>query len=120
MKQFIYFAQTGDAIKIGVTIDLKQRLSELQCGCPTTIKYIYTMPLNKDGITEEGLHEKFSSYRLRGEWYKAQPILACLPLKISISQRAVITTVQEMDRAWDIKMEGEVDRLILEHRNRFK
>ena len=119
MKQFIYFAQAGDAIKIGITVDLRNRLSELQVGSFIEINYVHTMPSNK--IEEQQLHEKFNKYKIRGEWYKAEPILKYLGITPTTYVRlSKIKSEEQMDAAWNKKMEGEVDRLIIEHRNRFK
>lgn len=114
MRQYIYFAQTENAIKIGMTKDLKQRLTELQCGCPTLIRYIYTT-LVRYNMKEEKLHDKFYEYRLRGEWYQAQPILKYLDTIPTYIRLNKITSEEQMNVAWKAKMKGEVERSIIKH-----
>jgi len=116
MAKFIYFMQAGNAIKIGASGNLQERLVACQRSCPIEIKYIYTENTStKYRMIEHGLHKKFKKYRIRGEWYKAQPVLEYLATIIPINE---VTSEKQMDVAWGIKMEEEVEKLVIEHRNR--
>lgn len=66
----IYFIQSRDAgpIKIGYTTDIKRRLSALQLAHPEKIKVLACTDGTRE--TEAELHKKFSSARIRGEWFK--------------------------------------------------
>ncbi len=73
---FIYFVQgeSGGPIKIGYTTDIKGRLSSLQTGYPDTLVLLGAFAGNT--TDEYSLHEEYSPYRMRGEWFKpAEPIL---------------------------------------------
>lgn len=67
---FVYFVQgeNGGAVKIGYTIDIKVRLKQLQTGYPDNLKILTIFPGSQ--ADEQSLHEKFSEYRLHGEWFK--------------------------------------------------
>jgi hypothetical protein len=63
-------------IKIGKTTNLKQRMRDIQTGCPLEIKQIYAIlsefELEVIGL-EQLLHKLLKSNRLRGEWYFGTP-----------------------------------------------
>lgn len=67
---FVYFIQgeSGGAIKIGYTQDVKARLKSLQTGHPDVLVLLACFPGNQSD--ERDLHEKFDAFRLRGEWFK--------------------------------------------------
>jgi len=70
VKGLVYFLQAGGSggpIKIGFTTDLKDRFKDLQTACPFRLSIIYA---RKGTIKDEKLlHEKFSKYNLRNEWF---------------------------------------------------
>lgn len=53
-------------IKIGRTIDIKSRISTLQCGAGIPLEVLATI----DGDVERKLHIKFARYRKHGEWFE--------------------------------------------------
>lgn len=60
--------------KIGKTINIKKRLSGLQCGNSDDliIKYLYNTP--NDHAYEIQLHDRFENNKVRGEWYTFEDI----------------------------------------------
>jgi hypothetical protein len=65
----VYFIQCGQGgpIKIGISDDLPRRLSKMQADCPFEMIVLGIMP---GGVEEEmALHERFSAFRIRGEWF---------------------------------------------------
>ncbi len=74
----IYFARQDrtDLVKIGYTYGApSRRLSELQTGQPGLL---HLMGLaDGDEATERGWHARFASSRVRGEWFRITPPLAC-------------------------------------------
>jgi len=76
----IYFIQCSGtcAIKIGhVSLDeADSRRRELQCGNPSELVLLGTMP--GDLGTERQLHERFAAARIRGEWFRPVPDLLLL------------------------------------------
>jgi hypothetical protein len=73
---FVYFirGESGGPIKIGYTTDITKRLNTLQTGYPDTLKLLALVP----GSTKDELilHEEFTEYRMRGEWFKpVEPLL---------------------------------------------
>lgn len=64
----VYFAEAGGLIKIGVTENVKARLSSLQTGCPSPITLIKVIRGGRK--TEERIHKRFSHLRTKGEWFQ--------------------------------------------------
>jgi transposase len=65
----IYFIQSGEngPIKIGITSNLKSRLSAMQSDCPFKLKLLASFSGSKED--EISLHSEFSDCKLRGEWF---------------------------------------------------
>ena len=76
-KKDLYIIQsykTG-AIKIGVSCDLKNRLRNIQTGCPYKIKVL--LVLKDMGSIEKSLHSKLKKWSTRasgGEWFKYESL----------------------------------------------
>jgi hypothetical protein len=70
LNSFVYFIQgeSGGAIKIGITQDIKKRIAGMQTGHPDTVIELAIIP--GDTFMESYIHEMFKEYRLRGEWFK--------------------------------------------------
>lgn len=69
----IYFISDGEFVKIGKSYDPEKRLHGIQTGNPKKLTILKTIKEagEEGGIyTEVGLHEKFSSYRVNGEWFE--------------------------------------------------
>ena len=64
----IYFIRQDDKVKIGYTEDINNRLSQLKTGSP----YELTVALLIEGDYDKKkeLHDTFSDFRIRGEWYE--------------------------------------------------
>lgn len=65
-KQQVYFIQDGNRVKIGVSVDPKQRLQELSTG-NYGISLIGSCPGGID--LERELHHQFKEHNIGGEWY---------------------------------------------------
>lgn len=74
-ERWVYFIQVGEAgpIKIGITKDVKSRLSNLQCGHTEALRLLHHMA--GTGTDEAALHERFHSLRISGEWFRPDPAL---------------------------------------------
>ena len=55
------------ACKIGFTDSLKNRLTQLQIGCPDALIVHFLVDGSKSN--EKQLHEKFKQFKMRGEWF---------------------------------------------------
>ncbi len=70
---YVYFIHSGDAIKIGKSINPEKRLASLQTSHHRPLRLLATM---KGGVAEEsGLHARFGQIRLSGEWFEDAPEL---------------------------------------------
>lgn len=65
----VYFVRSGEALKIGLTSDLPQRLQTLQNASATRLVLLLTLP--GDIKVERHYHSKFAHLRLEGEWFRA-------------------------------------------------
>lgn len=71
----IYFIQVGDdgPIKIGFSFRADFRYDYLQTASPFPLALLGTM---EGGLPEErALHQKFSKYRIRGEWFESDTVI---------------------------------------------
>ena len=73
--QQVYFAQNAvdAAIKIGVSICPRKRVSDMLTGSAHEIILLGSIPGGTE--LEKMLHARFASDRLRGEWFRASPLL---------------------------------------------
>jgi hydrogenase maturation factor HypE len=67
MKNKVYFAAVDDRIKIGTSENVEQRLQQINSFLLEPIRLIGTV----DGSypLEAALHERFSKFRIKGEWF---------------------------------------------------
>ncbi len=64
-----YFIQGGGFLKIGIAKNPRQRLRELQTGCPYALELIAAF--RGDTETEKLLHRRFAHLHSQGEWFRA-------------------------------------------------
>ena len=65
----LYVAQYNESFKIGVTNNVKNRMKQLSCGCPT-IKCIYESNFLSNAFDIETiLHNKYKDKNIGGEWF---------------------------------------------------
>lgn len=71
----VYFLANPEthAIKIGHATDPRERLHRLQVGCPSTLQLLGVIPGGR--TRERALHRAWRHFRLRGEWFRAEPRL---------------------------------------------
>lgn len=100
----VYFIQDeGVDIKIGFSErDPMARLSAMQTGNPRELRLLAFMDGSRS--TEAMLHEKFSEFRVRGEWFRPEPYLLGF-----ISAVALISRHGEPERSSDVSSFG-IDR----------
>lgn len=66
----VYLCKTGSYYKIGVSRRVKQRVSTLQSSNPEELELIGILDVKHPWLVEMFLHEVFSEYNVRGEWFK--------------------------------------------------
>lgn len=68
-REFVYFIESDDAIKIGYSTDMYKRLADLRTGSNGHLSLIdYALAARP---IERELHRILASERLTGEWFKA-------------------------------------------------
>ena len=70
---FVYIIETNNKYKIGIAGDLSNRVRQITTSSPyqVTVLYYHKMNSRKSAIEKEKLlHDKFSTKRLRGEWFE--------------------------------------------------
>lgn len=72
----VYFMVADRFVKIGWTVDLRNRLRELQTGCPFTLAL--RAAISGGQPLEAELHRRFRAYRVRSgnEWFRLEGELA--------------------------------------------
>ena len=96
-KCYVYFAQAGASVKIGVADNIDKRLKDLQTGNPIKIRLIAYIPaLSKAHAyqIEHGLHRKFISYNVNGEWFHRTMI----PKMLDIKEKVVWKDANDAER----------------------
>jgi hypothetical protein len=73
----VYFvqAQALGLIKIGVAVDPKIRLGDLQCGSPDALAMLGVIWSEDAQGLEGSLHRRFRDHRRHGEWFAPVPAL---------------------------------------------
>lgn len=66
---FLYLLENGGYHKIGITSNLRKRVSVLQSGSPHEIVVVAANEVEDRLLWEKRLHEIFIEYHHRGEWY---------------------------------------------------
>lgn len=69
----IYFIQCGDAVKIGKSNNVRNRLSQLESGNHQELKIIFTA--EGDLSEERYLHSLFRDHRIKGEWFRFDEVI---------------------------------------------
>lgn len=75
-KSVVYMVgmEGSDAIKVGFASDLCARLIGMQVGTPSKLKVIAVF--EGDRTSEINLHRELQEHHVRGEWFKADAVLA--------------------------------------------
>jgi len=69
LKVYFIADRKAGAFKIGITKNVNKRLQELQTSSPNKLEVIEVIE-NATHYTEQMLHERFKSSRLKGEWFR--------------------------------------------------
>lgn len=69
----VYFIESGDFIKIGVSGSPELRLKSLQTSSPNELKILAT--ISGTDVEEKRIHHLFDQDRQQGEWFSKTPAL---------------------------------------------
>lgn len=71
MAGWVYFIQSvdGGPVKIGYAKDVEKRLGHLQSGSPVILQVVLKIESDMPIRLEQELHQRYSRYRIRGEWF---------------------------------------------------
>ena len=67
MTEFVYAIECRGHVKIGVSVNPKSRAGKVSADCPFETVLRGFVPGGYD--LEHDLHERFSEYRVKGEWF---------------------------------------------------
>ncbi len=73
MDTNIYFIKKDDEIKIGRSVDIERRISELQIANSIELTLLYKIE-NVPEFFESHVHSMCSRFHIRGEWFKMDVI----------------------------------------------
>jgi hypothetical protein len=75
-NRFVYLIGCNDYVKIGIATNVKKRFSSLQTASPTPLKLLKSWQCNDASTQEFRLHQKYKSFRQKGEWFRlSDPVL---------------------------------------------
>lgn len=66
----LYFVRCGPFVKIGIAADVRKRVKDMEMHNPYDLEITHVM-LGKRKEEKE-LHQRFSAYRHKGEWFRYQ------------------------------------------------
>ena len=69
----VYLLQAGQHFKIGMTINLDKRLTQIKLQLPFPVTLIHTIQAAHPVQAESHWHRRFASLRLNGEWFALGP-----------------------------------------------
>lgn len=88
---YVYFIRDGVGhIKIGIAQNVENRLKALQTSnaCDLEIYKIFKVDSRYDAKSlEKELHSKFKKFRVRGEWFKEEPIIEWLDKPVQYTEQ---------------------------------
>ena len=69
--KFVYFLISWDSlfVKIGYCTNVKQRMANIQNGCPYLLDFSIGYKTDKHKELERTFHNLFSDFHHRGEWF---------------------------------------------------
>lgn len=72
-RHYLYAISNGEHVKIGMAVDVKKRMANLQTGSPTQLKiewYKHCAEDSKEAKRQETkLHRRLKAFHVRGEWH---------------------------------------------------
>lgn len=68
--EYVYLLREGDFVKIGSSVNPKQRLAAYGTHSPRPMELLACLPATV--ATEAELHTRFAAYRERGEWFRLE------------------------------------------------
>ncbi len=68
--EYLYLVTDGNAVKIGFTTKIKERIDQLQTGNPNLLTLIQKFKIKEPRKLEAFLHSQYAHKRLIGEWFK--------------------------------------------------
>lgn len=73
----VYFIRSGSFIKIGLSKRVRSRASSIATASPQGMEVLAILPCPVDALpyVESRLHARFAELRVRGEWFRDQPVL---------------------------------------------
>lgn len=94
-ERMVYFVQESgtNAIKIGTTRNVKQRISELMLNVPYLLSVLTVIEGNHE--VEHALHARFAKHRIRGEWFRPVPELLTYIEEAKLAQQAADDTAKK-------------------------
>jgi hypothetical protein len=78
-RGFVYVIQSGQFTKIGVAVDVRERMVSLQIGNPVELVLLKSIDTHEPFALERQIHAGIWKYHVRGEWFDLpKPVLDLL------------------------------------------
>ena len=82
----VYVMSGGKHIKIGISTDVKKRISAVQTGCPFRVEIVKAWPTNQPSKIEVAAHEVLRKYRTAGEWFNVPTPVGVLVIEALLNR----------------------------------
>jgi len=102
-KYSLYAIGDGEAVKLGVSVNIRGRMRTLQTGHPKKLKTLWEYYAGKDkGVAykaEKQLHRYCKKHKIRGEWF--HPDCMVVVRQFSLKDRCH-TDYEQREHDWDV------------------
>lgn len=112
MQEQVYFIESENKIKIGISRNVHARLSQIRGHSGTKAVLLASVPGNRE--IEKSLHKKLVAHRISGEWFTDCPeVRSAMQLAINNFSGALVESRDERVRK---ELFGQVARIIWPHK----
>lgn len=70
---FVYLLRSGRYFKIGLTMDVEERVRRLKIQLPEAVREVHRIATDDPRGIERYWHDRFADRRLNGEWFELSP-----------------------------------------------
>jgi hypothetical protein len=118
---YVYLITSSNAVKIGVSNNPQKRLATLQTANHEPLRLFFEIRCSSDELAykvESCLHERYSTYRLNGEWFMIDPNIAVNEIIFAVNLASALTgrnwwrnqAVETPDYALSHHSEDEIEK----------
>tara|TARA_R110001632_G_C11221089_1_gene405483 strand:- start:43 stop:618 length:576 start_codon:yes stop_codon:yes gene_type:complete len=105
---FVYvFKNSNNEFKVGSTNNIKNRISNIKCGCPSAEVLFKSAVLSNRNEVEKAVHQSLYEYSVGGEWFNCSEEFVLLVTESAISNIGLVISEGQSSDADEIESELE-------------